>query len=162
MKIFDERESFYQWDLNQKIKSELFKEGDEVHFGQSRSGKALVVKAYKLGDDIVADVPNILLQSTRKIIAFQYVKDGESEYTTNEHTFAISARPKPEDYVYTETELITVKDFVNAALIEAKESGDFKGEKGDKGDPYTLTEADKTEITNKVLENFVDVSEVGR
>lgn len=62
----------------------------------------------------------------------------------------------------------------NAALdtIEQKlASGEFKGEKGekgekgdkgDKGDTYTLTEEDKTRIANLVLENFVDVSEVGQ
>ena len=125
MKVYDEREAFYQWDLNQKIKSQLFKEGDEVHFGQSRSSVALVVKTYKEGDDIVADVPNVLLQSTRKIFAFQYVKDGEREYTTNERTFAIIPRPKPEDYVYTETEILRVEDYVRKALKKEKENGVF-------------------------------------
>lgn len=33
--------------------------------------------------------------------------------------------------------------------------------KGDKGDTYVLTEADKQEIADAVLANFVDVSEVG-
>lgn len=32
---------------------------------------------------------------------------------------------------------------------------------GEKGDPYTLTESDKTDIVNSVLANFTDVSEVG-
>lgn len=31
-----------------------------------------------------------------------------------------------------------------------------------KGDTYTLTEADKTDIADIVLENFTDVSEVGQ
>lgn len=35
-----------------------------------------------------------------------------------------------------------------------------QGEKGDKGDPYTLTEADKAELVSTVLANFTDVSEV--
>lgn len=37
----------------------------------------------------------------------------------------------------------------------------IKGGKGDKGDSYILTEADKQEIADAVLANFVDVSEVG-
>ena len=181
MKVYDEREAFYQWDLNQKIKSQLFKEGDEVHFGQSRSSVALVVKTYKEGDDIVADVPNVLLQSTRKIFAFQYVKDGEREYTTNERTFAIIPRPKPEDYVYTETEILRVEDYVHKALKKAKESGTFDGRgikhlaisvDGELVVTYTndqiqnlgaiLTPKYKSEIVAEVLQNFVDVSEVGQ
>ncbi|MBQ4153859.1 MAG: collagen-like protein [Clostridia bacterium] len=37
-----------------------------------------------------------------------------------------------------------------------------KGDKGDKGDAYILTPADKTEIASLMLENFVNVSEVGK
>ena len=48
-------------------------------------------------------------------------------------------------------------------LIEEKiASGEFKGDKGDKGDAYILTEADKDEIADEVQKMFVDVSGVGR
>jgi hypothetical protein len=49
-------------------------------------------------------------------------------------------------------------------LIENKiASGEFKGDKGDKGDAYILTEADKDEIADIVkAEMFIDVSEVGQ
>ena len=36
----------------------------------------------------------------------------------------------------------------------------IKGEKGDKGDSYALTEVDKEDIANIILANFTDVSEV--
>ena len=42
-----------------------------------------------------------------------------------------------------------VKTTVEEALTQAKESGDFKGDKGDPGDDYILTEADKTEIAEE-------------
>jgi hypothetical protein len=42
-----------------------------------------------------------------------------------------------------------VKTAVEEALAKAKESGDFKGDKGDPGSDYTLTEADKTEIAEE-------------
>ena len=38
----------------------------------------------------------------------------------------------------------------------------IQGEKGEPGNDYVLTEADKNEITNMVLQNFVNVSEVGQ
>lgn len=160
MKIFDNREAFYQWDLNQKITSEDFKIGDEVHFGNARSGEALVVKTYLFDGVIVADVPNILLQKAQKIYAYQYVTNGEREYTANETVFPVTVRPKPADYVYTETDLVTVKKLVADAIERAKESGEFKGEKGDKGDPYVLTESDKTSIVNAVLSALPDNREV--
>ena len=57
----------------------------------------------------------------------------------------------------------------DAETMEYKDSGtSSKGAKGDKGDPgdpgddYTLTEADKTDIANIVLSNFVDVAVTGR
>lgn len=37
----------------------------------------------------------------------------------------------------------------------------IKGDKGEKGDTYMLTEADKEEIADIVLANFTDVSEAG-
>lgn len=48
-------------------------------------------------------------------------------------------------------------DAVDQALAEAKESGDFdgaEGQQGPKGDPYTLTEADKAEIAAAVIESL--------
>lgn len=48
-------------------------------------------------------------------------------------------------------------DAVDQALAEAKESGDFdgaEGQQGPKGDPYTLTEADKAEIVAAVIESL--------
>ena len=125
MRLYDDRETFYQWDLNQKIKSDRFNEGDEVHFGNGKSGEALVVVAYKYGDVIVADVPNILLQKAQKIFAYQYVKDGEREYTANETAFAVFSRPKPEDYVYTETEIKRIDKIVDEAIEKALANAPF-------------------------------------
>lgn len=130
MKIYDGRESFYQWDVNQKITSPKLKEGDEVHFGNSKSGEAIVVEAYKYNYTVVADVPNIILQETKKVVAYRYVTDGEGKRTIHEKTFDVVARPKPADYVYTETEALLVYDFVRSALLEAKENGDFNGSDG--------------------------------
>lgn len=45
-----------------------------------------------------------------------------------------------------------VKTAVEEALTQAKESGEFKGDKGDPGSDYILTEADKTEIAEQAAE----------
>lgn len=56
---------------------------------------------------------------------------------------------KDNDYLYIEGATDVLLFNSDATLV---------GEKGDKGDPYTLTDEDKTEIANEVLSHFTDVS----
>ena len=95
-KILDGRKSFYQWDINRKIiiNDESIK---EVHFCNRQSECSLVVEV----NDGVANVPNIMLQTNHCINVYAY--DGEA--TRHSKTFLVKARSKPEDYVYTETEI---------------------------------------------------------
>lgn len=99
-KILDGRKSFYQWDINRKIiiNDESIK---EVHFCNRQSECSLVCEVYKENDFYVANVPNIMLQTNHCINVYAY--DGES--TRHSKTFLVKARSKPEDYVYTETEV---------------------------------------------------------
>ena len=105
MRIYDGRPFFYQWDTNQKITSDQFKVGDEIHFFNIKQWNALVVIAYELNNKIVVDVPNILLQKSYPIIAYRVFVDDDGKATIEEHQFKVKQRPKPEDYVYTETEV---------------------------------------------------------
>lgn len=133
LKIYDGRERFYQWDIDQKITSNTFKVGDEIHFYNRKLSTTPVVIAYELGGKVVADVPNILLQSSSPITAYRYITDENGSKTIEEHTFEVTQRPKPDDYVYTETEIYTIKTAVDKALLEAKESGEFDGADGKDG-----------------------------
>lgn len=59
-----------------------------------------------------------------------------------------------------------ITETIETKLQEAKDSGEFKGDKGDKGDtPIRGTDywttADQNAIINEVLTHFTDVSEVG-
>lgn len=54
----------------------------------------------------------------------------------------------------TEKKLAADYAFSVNALLEAIKNGTFKGDKGDKGDSYILTEADKTEIADTVNNAF--------
>lgn len=133
MQIYDGRKYFYQWDLNQKITSDSFRVGDEIHFVNIKQMTALVVAAYELDGKIVANVPNILLQESYPIIVYRCIANGDAASTIDKCKFGVEKRPKPDDYGYTETELYTIKTAINIALEEAKNSGDFKGDKGDDG-----------------------------
>lgn len=58
--------------------------------------------------------------------------------------------PSKGDFVYGKSEITNI---VNDALAQAKASGEFNGEKGDKGDPgndYVLTDADMAAIAGLV------------
>ena len=106
MKIYDGRPSFYQWDTNRKITSDQFKVGDEIHLFNIKQPNALVVLAYELDNKIVVDVPNILLQKSYPIIAYRIYVDDDGKETIEEHQFDVNQRPKPENYVYTETDVL--------------------------------------------------------
>lgn len=98
-KIYDGREHFWQWDLNQKLIVED-PEITEVHFCNRTDDCSLVVEVI----DGLANVPNILLQEDWKIKVYAYSVD----HTKHEACFKVATRSKPADYVYTETE---VKDY---------------------------------------------------
>jgi hypothetical protein len=127
--IQDGRSKFYQWDKGRKL---IVKDStiSEVHFSNGVVGCALVCETYTEDGKTFANVPNILLTSDLPVAVYAYSAD----YTKHSARFKVHPRPKPADYVYTETEIWTAEKAVAAALEEAKANGDFKGDKGEKGD----------------------------
>ena len=97
IKIYDGRNEFFQWDLDRKlIVSD--QTVTELHFCNKTSDCSLVVEV----KDGIADVPNILLQTDWTINVYAYC--GKC-YTKEHVTFKVNKRSKPDDYVYTETEV---------------------------------------------------------
>lgn len=94
----DGREQLYQWDLDRRIIVNDEKIC-EVHFCNRTSDCSLVVEV----KDGLAAIPNILLQEARPIRAYAYCDD---KYTLTEQQFTVKARTRPDDYVYTETEIL--------------------------------------------------------
>lgn len=107
MQIYDGRDSFYQWDTNQKLTATGLKVGDKLHFFNLKQSEPLTLEAYIFENTTVVDVPNILLQSPFPIVVYRWVDDGTETYTTERYEFGVKPRPKPSDYVYTETEVLT-------------------------------------------------------
>ena len=104
-KIQDGRKSFTQWDLNRKI----IVEDDsitQVHFTNSnRIGEnALVCEVI----DNVVNVPNIILQGYGTI----FVYGCDSNYTKYIEAFDIIRREKPDNYIYTETEVLNYNNLL--------------------------------------------------
>lgn len=111
-KIEDGREKFYQWDLNRRI---LVEDDSitQVHFANAATPTAYVVSV-SAG---MANVPNIILQQNFDIKVYGYDK----EFTKFEKTFEVEKRSKPQDYVYTETEILNYETLANE-IKEVKEN----------------------------------------
>lgn len=126
--IYDGRESFWQWDLNQRlvVSTDVC---SEVHFCNGTTDCALVCNVYEQDGKRLVNVPNVLLQTGKPLRVFSYDKD----HTIHSALFTVIARTKPDDYVYTETEIQDIKTVVKNALNEAKESGLFDGDPGKDG-----------------------------
>lgn len=133
-KIYDGREHFWQWDLNQKLIVED-PTINEVHFSNRTEDNSLVVEVYEDNGLRVANVPNILLQEDLKIKAYAYSVD----HTKHEAWFYVATKSKPADYVYTETE---VKDY-NSLL-------DKMNGKVDKSDILTEVFVDEVYTDNQI------------
>lgn len=115
----------YQWDINRQLKIDTVDLNSDflVHCCHSDDASTLVVEPIIDGDSILVNIPNILLQRSGYIRVYVVI-EGDTVYDAS---FYVMARPKPDDYVYTETEVYTIKTAVEKALLDAKESGEFDG-----------------------------------
>lgn len=102
--IANDRKSLWQWDLNQQLTID----GDctEVHYLDRGTPSTLTVEV----KDGKADIPNILLQKAGRLVVYAYIIDAQDHHTKVCETFGIAPRPKPAEYVYTETEVKTWSD----------------------------------------------------
>lgn len=100
-RILDGRDKFYQWDSDRQIVIEDI-DCTEVHYSNRTDKTALVCTVREEDGLLIADVPNILLQQDWDIIVYAFDK----EYTRFSQTFEVVPRTKPDDYVYTETDVL--------------------------------------------------------
>lgn len=105
-------DKLYQWDLNRTVT--VNDAADEMHWQQPYSSMALRTSIV----DGKANIPNIVLQQHGKIKCWSY--DSANGRTVNVYEIDISRRQKPDNYVYTETEVITVEQYVNDYLANGQ------------------------------------------
>ncbi len=176
------RTVFYQWDVDQRL---VVNHDDvtEVHFSNAETDVALICEVYEENGERYADVPNILLQRPLALI----VHGCCGECVRASACFRIIARAKPDDYIYTETEVRnfeTLQKQVNAVLdglspsferteafvccrpfknyplkVISRIEGNLIGDNGvDPVNPYLLTGWDKVELYHGG-KNLLDVSQ---
>lgn len=102
--ICNKRKQFWQWDTGQRliVKADVC---SEVHFCNGTSDCSMVCEVYEEDGLRLVDVPNILLQMPKAIKAFVYICDKDDHHTERSTVFTVFPRSKPDDYVYTETEV---------------------------------------------------------
>lgn len=111
--IENRRKVLFQWDQGQRLVIEGYPVGTAVHFATRRKSDtpALVVTAYEEEGKIYADIPNVLLQTAGDLHIYIYTENGNEAHTEARFILAVVPREKPDDYVYTETEVKRWEDF---------------------------------------------------
>lgn len=105
-KIADGRDRLYQWDSNVKlIIDKTIADGiDEAHFTAKFSRDCLTVQVIHDDDESYVMIPNVLLQQSYDLVVYAYCCTDLVTKHTQE--IPVTAKPKPADYVYTETEVL--------------------------------------------------------
>lgn len=104
IRLEDGRGGLFQWDLDQRLVIGC-PDAEEVHYA-SPDGTALVTKVYERDWQRVSDIPNICLQQPGLLQVWICTADT----TLHKDDFYVTARQKPADYVYTETEVLRWED----------------------------------------------------
>lgn len=93
----------YQWDRNRQLKIDTvdIDSNFEIHCCHANDNTSLIVAPMIEGDSILANIPNILLQRSGFLRVY-VVASGDTIY---DQSFYVMSRPRPDDYVYTETEV---------------------------------------------------------
>lgn len=130
----------WQWDTGRQIDCAGLQAGTKVQFAYSDT-QTLSTAVKTAGGASVADVPNQLLLRSGALMVYAYVTEADGvSYTKYAARYNVQARPKPDDYVYTPTEVqswqtirneigdldnltTTAKNNLVAAINEAAASG---------------------------------------
>lgn len=106
-KIYDGRTNFWQWDTGQKL-IVLDDSVTEVHFSNRNMEHSKKKVVYKDKNGVrVVNIPDILLQLPKNLIAHAYANDGNgSSNTVKTVRFAVVQRPIPVDYICGQDDII--------------------------------------------------------
>lgn len=126
----------YQWDRNRQLKIDSVDPNSnfEIHCCHKDDSTSLVVTPIIEGDVMLVNIPNILLQRSGFLRVYVVVS-GDTIY---DQSFYIMARQKPDDYIYTETEVLSYASL--DARITRLEKGGSGG--GGSGLPFVTSEDD--------------------
>ena len=98
-KIYDGRTNFWQWDTKQKL-IVLDDRVTEVRFSNRNMEHSKRRPVYTDNNGVrICNVPDLLLQLPKNLIAYACTKDGDAISTIKSVKFAVCQQPIPSDYV---------------------------------------------------------------
>lgn len=136
----------YQWELGRKISISTSEHTiiNKVEFSHDGDTESLVVKPRVENDQMVVDIPNIMLLSGHYIHVYISYSDENLLETVAYDILPVIKRPKPSDYVYTETEVESYAE-LEARVAELEKLGGL--------DPETIKEAIDEYLTENPLDS---------
>ena len=148
-KIYDGRSQFYQWDIDRKLIVEDASI-NQVHFCNRTDTCSLVCEVYDAEGLRLVNVPNILLQQDWRINVYGY----DSNYTKHCEIFNVVKRSKPENYVYTETEIHHWEE-LEARVDEIEKKGISDETIANAVEGYLTENPVKVDLTGYATEEYV-------
>lgn len=152
-KLADGRTQLYQWDTDVVLLFPELVDGTEVHFAVSPA-----VSIKRIVADGAATIPNILLQRNRSVQIFVY----RENKTLDAGVIDVIGRPKPPDYVYTESEVLTwstLTEQIKELEEASSEQNETLGEVAEQiGDLSNLDTEDKSSLVAAINEVFAKPS----
>lgn len=96
----------YQWDRGQRLLLRNAEPGVRVDFARCGQDKAASVYAYAEGEGVFCQIPDGILMEPGHLRGYLYEDDGDRGETVHSFLLPVISRPKPEDYVEPEEELL--------------------------------------------------------
>lgn len=96
----------YQWDKGQRLRLHGYSTGTRVDFARCNQNKSVSKYAYTEDGAVFCDIPDALLMEPNHLHGYVYVTNGSRGETAREFMLPVIRRPKPEDYVEPEEELL--------------------------------------------------------
>lgn len=102
LKLKDGRKELYQWDVG--VVADVTDENiNEVHFSNLRYGVSFNVGV----QNGTVTIPPEVLQSGAGVFCWAFVRRENGGYTKKEQVFNVEKRPRPADYIYKPTDVLT-------------------------------------------------------
>lgn len=122
MRLLDERSYAFQWDSDICVLLPNAKVGDEVHFAHRKDKKSLVTTAKLVGETVVAQVPNLLLQKAGFIQIYHFITDEKGNRTISRDELKVLEKEKPDDYLYEESQILSW-EYLDKRISELEKKG---------------------------------------
>lgn len=109
------RRVLYQWEKDKRVVIDGFLPRTKVEFSNKNDCKncGLTVYAYVDSGHVVADIPNVLLQTAGYLRVFVKPPADDVVHFPEEKDIKIVRKEKPEDYDYTETPTVSLENKVD-------------------------------------------------